>query len=44
VEHLILLGVAPRSIVFIFFAFSLVSLYFFFLVVFFLLLVMVVVL
>jgi hypothetical protein len=43
VEHLILLGVAPRSIVFIFFTFSLVSLYFF-LVVFFLLLVMVVVL
>jgi hypothetical protein len=31
VERLILLGVAPRSVVFIFFAFSLVALFFFFL-------------
>jgi hypothetical protein len=44
VEHLILLGVAPRSVVFIFFAFSLVTFFFFFLIVFFPLLVMVVVL
>jgi hypothetical protein len=44
VEHLILLGVAPRSVVFIFFAFSLVALFFFFLVVFFFLMVMVIVL
>jgi hypothetical protein len=37
VEHLVLLGVAPRSVVFIIFAFSLVALFlFFFLVVFFL--------
>jgi hypothetical protein len=43
VEHLILLSVAPRSVVFIFFAFSLVAL-FFFLIVFFLPLVMVVIL
>jgi hypothetical protein len=44
VECLILLGVAPRSVVFIFFAFSLVATFFFFLIVLFLLLVMVVVL
>jgi hypothetical protein len=44
VERLILLGIAPRSVVFIFFAFSLVALFFFFLIVFFLLLAMVVVL
>jgi hypothetical protein len=47
VERLILLGVAPRSVVFIIFAFSLVALFFFFvLVVFFLrmIIVMVVVL
>jgi hypothetical protein len=43
VECLVLLGVAPRSAVFIFFAFNLVAT-FFFLIVFFLLLVMVVVL
>jgi hypothetical protein len=43
VEHLVLLGVAPRSVVFIFFAFILVALFFFF-IVFFLLLVMVVIL
>jgi hypothetical protein len=43
VEHLILLGVAPWSVVFIFFAFRLVAL-FFFLIVFFLPLVMVIVL
>jgi hypothetical protein len=43
-ECLVLLGVAPRSVVFIFFAFSLVATFFFFLIVFFLLLVMVVVL
>jgi hypothetical protein len=43
-EHLVLLGIAPRSAVFIFFAFSLVALFFFFLIVFFLLLVMVIVL
>jgi hypothetical protein len=36
VEHLILLCVAPRSVVFIIFTFSLVALFFFFLVVFFL--------
>jgi hypothetical protein len=36
VECLILLGVAPRSVVFIFFAFSLIALFFFLLVVFFL--------
>jgi hypothetical protein len=44
VECLVLLGVAPRSVVFIFFGFSLVATFFFFLIVFFLLLVMVVVL
>jgi hypothetical protein len=44
VECLVLLSVAPRSVVFIFFAFSLVATFFFFLTVFFLLLVMVVVL
>jgi hypothetical protein len=44
VECLILLGVAPRSVVFIFFAFSLVATFFFFLIVLFLLLLMVVVL
>jgi hypothetical protein len=43
VEYLVLLGIAPRSVVFIFFAFSLVAT-FFFLIVFFLLLVLVVVL
>jgi hypothetical protein len=43
-ECLILLSVALRSVVFIFFAFSLVATFFFFLIVFFLLLVMVVVL
>jgi hypothetical protein len=43
-KSLILLGVALRSVVFIFFAFSLVATFFFFLIVFFLLLVMVVVL
>jgi hypothetical protein len=44
VECLILLGIAPRSVVFIFFALSLVAIFFFILIVFFLLLVMVVVL
>jgi hypothetical protein len=44
VECLVLLGVAPRSVVFIFFAFSLVATFFFFFIVFFLLLVMVMVL
>jgi hypothetical protein len=44
VERLILLDVAPRSVVFIIFTFSLVALFFFFLIVFFLSLVMVVVL
>jgi hypothetical protein len=44
VEYLVLLGIAPRSVVFIFFTFSLVATFFFFLIVFFLLLVMVVVL
>jgi hypothetical protein len=43
-EHLILLDVVLRSVVFIFFAFSLAALFFFFHIVFFLLLVMVVVL
>jgi hypothetical protein len=44
-EHLVLLDVAPRSVVFIFFTFSLVSLFFFlFLIVFFLPLVMVIIL
>jgi hypothetical protein len=32
VEHLVLLGIAPRSVVFIFFAFSFVALFFFFLI------------
>jgi hypothetical protein len=41
VEYLVLLGVAPRSVVFIFFAFSLVAIFFFFFIVFFFLLVMV---
>jgi hypothetical protein len=41
VKRLVLLGVAPRSIVFIFFAFSLVALFFFFLIVFFFLMVVV---
>jgi hypothetical protein len=36
VERLVLLGVAPRSVVFIIFAFSLVALFFFLLIVFFL--------
>jgi hypothetical protein len=44
VERLILLGVAPRSVVFIFFTFSLVAIFFFFLIIFFLLLVMVIIL
>jgi hypothetical protein len=45
VECLVLLGVAPRSVVFIIFTFSLVALFFFFLlIVFFLSLVMVMVL
>jgi hypothetical protein len=44
VEHLVLLGVTPKSVVFIIFTFSLVALFFFSLVVFFLLMVMVVVL
>jgi hypothetical protein len=39
VEYLILLGVAPRSVVFIFFTFSLVAIFFFFIVFFFLLVV-----
>jgi hypothetical protein len=43
VERLILLAVTPRSVVFVFFAFSQVAL-FFFLIVFFLLMVMVVIL
>jgi hypothetical protein len=43
VECLVLLGVAPRSVVFIFFAFSLVALFFFLLVVFFLPMIIVVV-
>jgi hypothetical protein len=44
VECLILLDIAPRNVVFIFFAFSLVATFFFFLIVFFLLLVMVIIL
>jgi hypothetical protein len=44
VEHLILLGIAPRNVVFIIFTFSLVALFFFLLIVFFLSLVVVVVL
>jgi hypothetical protein len=45
VERLILLGIAPRSVVFPFFAFSLVALFFFLLlVIFFPLLVMVIIL
>jgi hypothetical protein len=43
-EYLVLLGVAPRSVVFIFFTFSLVATFFFFFIVFFFLLVMVMVL
>jgi hypothetical protein len=43
VECLILLGVAPRSVVFIFFTFSLVALFFFLLIVFFLPMIVVVV-
>jgi hypothetical protein len=39
VEYLVLLGVAPKSVVFIFFAFSLVAILFFFIVFFFFLLV-----
>jgi hypothetical protein len=39
VEYLVLLGIAPRSVVFIFFAFSLVAIFFFFIVLFFLLVV-----
>jgi hypothetical protein len=39
VEYLVLLGVASRSVVFIFFAFILVAIFFFFFIVFFLLLV-----
>jgi hypothetical protein len=47
-EHLVLLGVAPKSVVFIIFTFSLVALFFFFfffffLIVFFLMIVVVVV-
>jgi hypothetical protein len=41
-EHLVLLGVAPKSVVFIIFTFSLIAL-FFFLIVFFLMIVVVVV-
>jgi hypothetical protein len=44
VERIVLLGIAPRSVIFIFFAYSLVALFFFFLVVFFLLMVMVIIL
>jgi hypothetical protein len=40
-EYLILLGIAPRSVVFIFFTFSLVAIFFFFFIVFFFLLVVV---
>jgi hypothetical protein len=43
VEHLVLLGVATRSVVFVFFAFSLVALFLFFLVVYFLPMIVVVV-
>jgi hypothetical protein len=43
VERLILLGVAPRSVVFIIFTFSLVALLFFFLIVFFLPMIVIVV-
>jgi hypothetical protein len=44
VEHLVLLGVAPSSVVFIFFAFRVVALFFFFLlIVFFLPMIVVVV-
>jgi hypothetical protein len=43
VEHLILLGVAQRSVVFIIFAFNLVALFFFFLVLFLLMVIIVVV-
>jgi hypothetical protein len=41
VEYLVFLGIAPRSVVFIFFAFSLVAIFFFFFNVFLLLLVVV---
>jgi hypothetical protein len=41
VEYLVLLGIAPRSVVFIFFTFSLVAIFFFSFIVFFLLLVVV---
>jgi hypothetical protein len=41
VEYLVLLGIAPRSVVFIFFTFNLVAIFFFSLIVFFLLLVVV---
>jgi hypothetical protein len=40
-EYLVLLGLAPRSVVFIFFAFNLVAILFFSFIVFFLLLVVV---
>jgi hypothetical protein len=43
VERLILLGVAPRSVVFIIFTFNLVALFFFFLIVFFLPMIVIVV-
>jgi uncharacterized membrane protein len=43
VERLILLGVAPRSVVFIIFAFSLIALFFFLLIVFFLPMIVIVV-
>jgi hypothetical protein len=43
VEHLILLGVAPKTVVFIIFAFSLVALFFFLLIVFFVPMIIVVV-
>jgi hypothetical protein len=42
-ERLVLLGVAPRSVVFIIFAFNLVALFFFFLVIFFLPMIVIVV-
>jgi hypothetical protein len=44
VEHLILLGVAQRSVVFIIFAFNLVALFFFFLVLFLMVIIVVVIL
>jgi hypothetical protein len=43
VEHLILLGVTQRSVVFIIFAFNLVALFFFFLILFLLMVIIVVV-